>query len=104
MSAQLDETHDPTVTSWLTCANDANSDFLIQNLPLGVFRTRGTKAAARVGAAIGVGRVFEGAAAAAAAACNAPSVNALMELGPRPLLCVTTRTLAVAAQRFTYAT
>ncbi|MDB5927187.1 MAG: fumarylacetoacetase [Betaproteobacteria bacterium] len=91
MSVKLDETHDPAVTSWLTCANDANSDFPIQNLPFGVFRKRGSDAAARVGvaigsyvldvAAIGAGRVFEGAAAAAAAACNAPSVNGLMELG-----------------------
>jgi fumarylacetoacetase len=91
MSVQLDETHDPAFTSWLACANDTNIDFPIQNLPFGVFRKRGDRAAARVGvaigshvldvAAVGPDRVFEGAAVAAAAACRAPSLNPLMELG-----------------------
>ncbi|MGZ5261481.1 MAG: fumarylacetoacetate hydrolase family protein, partial [Burkholderiales bacterium] len=91
MSVQLDETHNPAFTSWLACANDSNTDFPIQNLPFGVFRKRGSRAAARVGvaigsyvldvAAVGPDRAFEGVAAAAAAACSAPSLNALMELG-----------------------
>lgn len=33
----LNETHDPRLTSWVESANDPNTDFPIQNLPLGVF-------------------------------------------------------------------
>ena len=36
----IDETHDPHRKSWVESANRANCDFPIQNLPLGVFRTR----------------------------------------------------------------
>jgi fumarylacetoacetase len=36
--AQLDETHDPELRSWVTSANRLECDFPIQNLPLGVFR------------------------------------------------------------------
>jgi len=32
----IDHTHDPLATSWLTSANSANTDFPLQNLPLGV--------------------------------------------------------------------
>ncbi len=35
----IDETHDPTLQSSVESANRPNSDFPIQNLPLGVFRT-----------------------------------------------------------------
>ena len=69
-------------------------DFPIQNLPLGVFRRRGSDEPARVGAAIGdmildlaacqaEGR-FTGLAATAGAACAAPVLNPLMALGHRP--------------------
>ena len=47
----LDFTHDPQRTSWVESANEASSDFPIQNLPFGVFR-KGT-AAAGIGIAIG---------------------------------------------------
>ena len=40
MKPILDETHDPTVQSWVKSANVAGSDFPIQNLPFGVFRVR----------------------------------------------------------------
>lgn len=33
----LNETHDPRLKSWVESANDPNTDFPIQNLPLGVF-------------------------------------------------------------------
>lgn len=48
----IDETHDPLRRSWVESANRPGADFPIQNLPLGVFRPRGEKAA-RVGVAIG---------------------------------------------------
>jgi len=36
----IDETHDPKRQSWVDSANRLGCDFPIQNLPLGVFRTR----------------------------------------------------------------
>jgi fumarylacetoacetase len=47
-----DETHDPSLRSWIESANDGKTDFPIQNLPLGVFRAAGDERA-RVGVAIG---------------------------------------------------
>ena len=35
--SDLDHTHDPKAQSWIESANDAATDFPIQNLPLGVF-------------------------------------------------------------------
>src|SRR3954470_14102394 len=51
----LDETHDPSLRSWVAAANDPASDFPIQNLPFGVFRRAGQSARepARAGIAIG---------------------------------------------------
>ena len=37
MTYPLNETHDPNLMSWIESANDPQSDFPIQNLPLGVF-------------------------------------------------------------------
>ena len=37
----LNETHDATLTSWVTSANAAGCDFTIQNLPFGAFRRKG---------------------------------------------------------------
>jgi fumarylacetoacetase len=45
-----DETHDPTLKSWVTSAN-GHADFPIQNLPLGVFSVAGKEP--RIGVAIG---------------------------------------------------
>ncbi|MEY2782898.1 MAG: hypothetical protein RLZZ134_957, partial [Pseudomonadota bacterium] len=50
---QLNETHDPTLTSWVASANSANTDFPIQNLPFAVFRRQGASEAFRGGVAIG---------------------------------------------------
>lgn len=47
----IDETHDPTLESWVESANRPRCDFPIQNLPLGVFRTGGSHP--RLGVAIG---------------------------------------------------
>src|SRR4029434_11129607 len=41
MSTSLDETHDPSLTSWVESASDPRTDFPIQNLPFGRFRRAG---------------------------------------------------------------
>ncbi|HJQ21491.1 MAG TPA: fumarylacetoacetase [Gemmatimonadaceae bacterium] len=53
MTATRDETHDKSLRSWVTSANDGHTDFPIQNLPFGVFRRRGQKESPRIGVAIG---------------------------------------------------
>jgi fumarylacetoacetase len=49
----IDGTHDPARRSWVESANEAGCDFPIQNLPLGIFRRKGTREAPRGGVAIG---------------------------------------------------
>jgi fumarylacetoacetase len=49
----VDETHDVALASWVESANAPDSDFPIQNLPLGVFRRRGSTRLPAIGAAIG---------------------------------------------------
>jgi fumarylacetoacetase len=50
----IDETHDPSLESWVESANDPATDFPIQNLPLGVFvRRAGADLLPRIGVAIG---------------------------------------------------
>jgi len=86
----LDDTHDPSLRSWVESANDPSTDFPIQNLPFGVFRRAGTREAARIGVAIGdqiidlAACVREGVLdveTAIARQCSAPSLNGLMSLG-----------------------
>lgn len=48
----IDDTHDPALRSWVESANDESSDFPIQNLPFGRFRTPGDDDW-RIGVAIG---------------------------------------------------
>jgi fumarylacetoacetase len=87
---ELNETHDPSRKSHVASANDAATDFPIQNLPFGVFRVKGRHEPPRVGVAIGdqvfdlscAADIFTGEAAAAAQACAAPQLNDLMRLGP----------------------
>jgi fumarylacetoacetase len=83
----INATHDPQRASWVESANDPATDFPIQNLPLGVFRRRGSGERPRVGTAIG-NQILDIAAArtlwnlgAAADACEAPSLNPLMAMG-----------------------
>ncbi|MGV7245344.1 hypothetical protein ACRXB1_26990, partial [Caballeronia sp. M23-90] len=59
----LNESHDPTLTSWVGQANQPGSDFPIQNLPFAVFRRKGSDEAFRGGVAIGDQIVDLGAAA-----------------------------------------
>src|SRR5512141_2377006 len=86
-----DETHDPALTSWVESAEQAGTDFPIQNLPFGVFRHPDRDEMPRVGVAIG-DRILDvtaarraellgGIAARAAEACDAPALNGLMALG-----------------------
>ncbi len=89
---ELNETHDATLTSWVTSANAPDADFPVQNLPYGVFRRAGADEPFRVGVAIGdrildVGAargagIIGDAADAAAAACEDTALNSLMAMGP----------------------
>jgi fumarylacetoacetase len=97
----LDETHAQSLRSWVESANDATTDFPIQNLPFGVFRRVGTHDDARVGVAIG-NEIVDLAAcesegllvveASIAEQCRAPSLNGLMSLG-RPAATALRRSL-----------
>jgi fumarylacetoacetase len=99
MKPPLDETHEPTVQSWVESANVAEIDFPIQNLPFGAFRHRSAKSETRIGVAIGdqilditglAGEgLFDGDAKLAAVACvpksaGMVSLNSLMALGAGP--------------------
>jgi fumarylacetoacetase len=85
----VNETHDPKRTSWVESAR-GHPDFPVQNLPYGIFRRRGDTGSPGVGVAIGDEIVdlaaarnagFLSGSGAAAQACAAPTLNALMELG-----------------------
>ncbi len=86
---RLDHTHDPAARSWLASANARDTDFPLQNLPLGVVEADGGR---RLGAAIGDAvldlaaaadeGLLDGLDAATLDALRQPSLNALMGLGP----------------------
>ena len=85
----VDETHDSALSSWVPSANARGSDFPVQNLPLGVFRRRGSNERPRIGVAIGdaIFDLFHAAqenlvtgADSLREACEAPTLNALMSL------------------------
>ena len=85
----LDETHDSHRRSWVDSANSPECDFPIQNLPFGIFATKGSPG--RGGIAIGDQVLdvaaaaesfgFEGLAATAATACGEATLNRLMSVG-----------------------
>jgi fumarylacetoacetase len=85
----IDETHDPALSSWVPSANARGTDFPVQNLPLGVFRRRGTHDRPRIGVAIG-DAIFDLHPAAQEnlvtgadtlrEACESTTLNALMSL------------------------
>jgi fumarylacetoacetase len=89
---ELNHTHDASVKSWLTSANEPGTDFPIQNLPFGVFRRKGSGEAFRGGVAIGdqiidlaavaAASMFEGLPQLAAQACAAPALNDFLAMGP----------------------
>lgn len=53
MNRLIDATHDPALSSWVESANAPDSDFPVQNLPLGRFRLAGADEPLRCGVAIG---------------------------------------------------
>lgn len=87
----INQTHDLSLTSWVASANQAGTDFPIQNLPFAVFRRAGSQEAFRVGVAIGDqvldlaavanANVFTGDAQIAVNAANSNKLNDLMALG-----------------------
>jgi fumarylacetoacetase len=89
----LDETHDPKRRSWVESANHPDTDFPIQNLPIGIFSADGEHP--RSGIAIGdsifdIGVAYArgwltGDAEKAAEAAKGGSLNELFALGRRPL-------------------
>ena len=91
---------DPTLRSWVESANDPQTDFPIQNLPYGVFKPDGA-GKPRIGVAIGdrildlracfEAGLLESLPAGTAEACSAPTLNALMSLGPQHRSALRTR-------------
>lgn len=91
VNRRLDQTHDSTVRSWVASAGRPDTDFPIQNLPLGVFRKSGAPGPASIGVAIGdeifeVGRAVQAGELgpldpALKAALADPALNRLMALG-----------------------
>ena len=73
MASVTDQTHDPELKSWVESANDAATDFPIQNLPFGTFRRPGEETP-RLGIAIG-DQVLD-----ATAALGVASVQAVMAM------------------------
>lgn len=53
MTLRLDHTHYAGLQSWVSSANEPDTEFPIQNLPLAMFRQAGTQETFRPGAAIG---------------------------------------------------
>lgn len=88
---QLNETHDPSLTSWVTSANDGLTDFPIQNLPFAIARRKATSEAYRGVVAIGDqvldlkalidSNLLEADAFIAAQAASQNTLNAFMALG-----------------------
>lgn len=91
MTIVLNETHDPSLRSWVPSANVAGVDFPIQNLPFACFRRRDSAEAFRGGIAIGEmildlaavadSGVLTGLAASAAHAGSQETLNELMGMG-----------------------
>ncbi len=79
MTTALNATHDPKLRSWVASANEAGSDFPIQNLPFGRFRAAGSTEAFRIGVAIG-DQVLD---LRAAGLVDSGDMNALMAAGPK---------------------
>jgi fumarylacetoacetase len=91
MSMGLDATHDPTRRSWVRSAQQAGTDFPLQNLPVGVFRRRRRAESFRGGVAIGdqildlralaATELLKGEAQAALTAAAQPELNQFLQMG-----------------------
>lgn len=87
----LNETHNPSLKSWVESANDSTTDFPIQNLPYAIFRIKGSEQAFRGGVAIGnqvldlalakESGAFSGVALEALNACEKDQLNDFMAMG-----------------------
>ncbi len=87
----LDETHDPRRRSWVPSAQAPDTDFPLQNLPLGAFRTA-PDSRVRIGVAIGeeildvraclAAGLLDGPTRVAADACTGPTLNPLLSMAP----------------------
>lgn len=88
---ELNETHDPSLTSWVETANTEGCDFPIQNLPFAIFRRAGSSEPFRGGVAIGdkvldltaalVEDVFSTDIDELLTACAEPALNRFMSMG-----------------------
>lgn len=88
---EINATHNPSLKSWVVSANNADTDFSIQNLPFAVFREAGGDKPYRGGVAIGdeiidlaavaKSSVFDSLAGEAAIACSNSTLNEYMSLG-----------------------
>ena len=86
------ETHHLDLRSWVESADDPQTDFPIQNLPLGAFRRRDAGELYRIGMAIGSdvldlaaaahSGLLDGAASRAGSRCASASLNGLLALEP----------------------
>jgi fumarylacetoacetase len=91
MKATINETHDPTIKSWVDSANQHGTDFPIQNLPFGIFRRRGSADTQRMCVAVGDYALdvaacdreglFRECSPSLSEACRSTSLNRLMALG-----------------------
>lgn len=87
----VNETHDIRLSSWVESANQAESDFSIQNLPFAIFRRKNSDESYRGCVAIGdqvvdlqavnAANLFSGLAQEAVVACTQSSLNAYMSMG-----------------------
>ncbi len=87
----LNETHNPSLRSWVSSANREGGDFPIQNLPFAVFKRKESDEAFRGGVAIGDQiidlkkladkAVLQGLASLAVKAAAEPSLNRFMGMG-----------------------
>ena len=87
----INETHDPKLTSWVSSANQDDTDFPIQNLPFAVFRKKQSSEAFRGGVAIGdqvldmsavaAAGIFDETVQKAVLACAEENLNRLMGMG-----------------------
>ncbi|MCF2910150.1 fumarylacetoacetase [Pseudoalteromonas sp. DL2-H2.2] len=87
----INETHDINLKSWVASANQAGTDFPIQNLPFASFRRKDSAEEFRGGVAIGdqvldlavvaAAGIFSGEAQDAVEAANAPKLNEFMGMG-----------------------
>lgn len=90
-NSYLNQTHDPQLTSWVSSANEDDTDFPIQNLPYAIFKRSGQNENFRAGVAIGDQvldlaaasqlNIFDGLAQQALNACCAPQLNQFMAMG-----------------------